>query len=164
VRRWLISTIIVFAALTPLLLLAGTSLHVLDRTPPIYRPGAEWAALDWLAANSDPQETVLAAYLSGNVIPARAGNRVVLGLGPQTVDAERKRAEVDQFYGAAATDEWRRALLKRYGVAYLWYGPHERAQGREASAPGFDPSGAPYLRAIYDRDGYAVYEVLRETP
>lgn len=163
-RRWLVAAVILITLPTPLFLLAGSVQQVLERAPPIYHPRAEGAAMDWLAAHSTPQDTVLAAYATGNYLPARAGNRVVLGLGPQTVDAERKRAEVEQFYRAEMSDAWRQALLARYGVAYVWFGPHERALGRESTAPGFDPSRAPYLRAIYDWDGYAIYEVLRENP
>jgi len=163
-RRWLVVAVILFSLLTPLLLLAGSVQQVLARTPPIYHPRSEWDALDWLAAHSSPQDTVLAAYPTGNYLPVRAGNRVVLGLGPQTVDVARKRAEVQQFYSADTSDDWRQALLERYGVAYGWFGPHELALGREGPTPGFDPSRAPYLRAAYDQGGYTIYEVLRKNP
>jgi hypothetical protein len=161
-RRWLVAAVLLFTALTPILLLVASVRQVLERAPPIFHPRAELAALDWLAAHSTPQDTVLSAYPTGNYLPARAGNRVVLGLGPQTVNVERKRAEVRQFYSAEATDAWRRALLDQYGVAFVWFGPHERAPGRENPALGYDPGSAPYLRAVYDRDGYAIYEVQRE--
>jgi uncharacterized membrane protein len=74
---------------------------------------------------------------------------------------ERKQAEVRRFYSAEATDPWRQALLEQYGVAFVWFGPHERALSRENAALVYDPSSAPYLRAVYDRDGYAIYEVQR---
>ena len=163
-RRLLTVAVILAALPTPLFLLAGSVQQVLERAPPIYHPRAEGAAMDWLAAHSKPQDTVLAAYATGNYLPARAGNRVVLGLGPQTIEVARKRAEVKEFYQAGMSDAWRRALLARYGVAYVWFGPHERALGRKGAVPGFDPGSASYLCAVYDRDSYAIYEVLRENP
>jgi len=163
-RTWLITAVILLNLPTPLLLLTGNTLRVLERTPPIYHPQAELAALDWLAANSAPQNTVLSAFSTGNYLPARAGNRVVLGLGPQTVDAERKRAEVQQFFCAETTDSWRQALLERYGVAFVWFGPPERALDRPGAAQSYDPSSAPYLRAVYSQDEYTIYEVLHENP
>jgi hypothetical protein len=163
-RQWLVTAVILFSSPTVLILLAGNALCALERTSPIYHPQAELAALDWLAANSIPQDTVLSAYPTGNYLPARAGNRVVLGLGPQTVDITRKRDEVRQFYSAEATDAWRQALLEQYGVAFVWFGPHERALGRESATQGFDPGSAPYLRAVYNRFKYAIYEVHHENP
>jgi hypothetical protein len=161
-RRWLIAAILSTAGITPVLLLAGNIQSVIERAPPIYHPRAELAALDWLKANSAPQDTVLSAYLTGNYLPARAGNRVVLGLGPQTVDVDRKSGEVRHFFSFKATDEWRRALLDRYSVAFVWFGPYERALSQESAETPYDPRQASYLRALYDRDGYAIYEVQRE--
>jgi uncharacterized membrane protein len=137
---------------TPLLLVAGNSLQVARRAPPIYRPRAELAALDWLRANTSPRDTVLCAYETGNYVPARAGNRVVLGLGPQTVDVERKQDEIRRFFDDdTAGDIWRQELLRRYGVAYVLVGPRERALGT------FDLGSVPYLEKVYDRAGYAIY-------
>jgi hypothetical protein len=163
-RAWLITAVILLNLPTPFLLLTGNTVQVLERTAPIYHPQAELAALDWLAANSAPQDTVLSSFPTGNYLPARAGNRVVLGLGPQTVDAERKRAEVQQFFCAETTDAWRQALLERYGVAFVWFGPHERALDSPGAAQTYDPASAPYLRAVYSQDEYTIYEVLHENP
>jgi hypothetical protein len=155
-RRLLVTAVIGLTLPTPLFLLAGSARTVWAREPPIYHPRAEVAALDWLAAHSTLSDTVLSAYATGNYVPARAGNRVVLGLGPQTVDLAAKRAEVRRFYRAGTPDAWRQDLLTRYGVAYVWAGPHERTLGDP------DLAGTPFLRLVYDREGYAIYEVLCE--
>jgi hypothetical protein len=163
-RRLLVAAAIALTLPTPVLLLTGNIGQVLARAPPIYHSRSELAALDWLAAHSTPDKTVLSSFSTGNYLPARAGNRVVLGHGPLTIDSERKTIEVQQFYSAEAAEAWRRELLDRYGVAFVWYGPHERALDREGAEQGCDPGSAPYLRAVYDRDGYAIYEVQREIP
>ena len=157
-RRLLVASVILIAACTNMLLIAGTTAQVIRRAPPIYHPRAELDALDWLAANTSPQDTVLCAYETGNYVPARAGNRVVLGLGPQTLDVDRKRGEVQRFFcgtsQGADEDAWRRDLLERYGVAYVLIGPRERALGRDC-----DPDVAPNLIRVYDTGGYALYRV-----
>jgi hypothetical protein len=163
-RRWLIVAVILLNLPTPALLLAGNIVRVLGRTTPIYHPRAELAAMDWLAANSAPRDTVLSAFLTGNYVPARAGNRVVLGLGPQTVNAERKHAEVRQFFCAETTDAWRKALLEQYGIVYVWFGPHERDLCRQSAAQDYNPDSVPYLHPVYNQDGYTIYEVLHENP
>lgn len=162
-RRLLVAAVVLLTLPTPLLLLTVSSRQVLERAPPIYHPQAELAALDWLAGHSATQDTVLCAYATGNYLPARAGNRVVLGLGPQTVDLARKRAEVRTFYSASTADAWRQEILQRYDVAYLWYGPYERALGSKEGESIYDPSRARYLRPVFNQDGYRIYEVLLET-
>jgi hypothetical protein len=153
-RRWLVGSVILLTILTNLLLIGGNCIAVSRRAPPIYHSAAELAALDWLIANTTPQETVLSAYETGNYVPARAGNRVVLGLGTQTVDAHRKQAEVHRFFDAQEGDDWRRGLLSRYHVTYVLVGPYERALGS------YDPDRAPYLIKVYDEGGYAIYQIV----
>jgi len=142
-RRLLVAAVVLAATPTNLLLLLGNSLEVSRTAPPIFYSAAEIEVLDWLGANSSSQDTVLCAYETGNRVPARAGNRVVLGLGPETINADQKRREVARFFDADTSHEWRRELLARYNVAYVLIGPPERALG------GFDPSAAPYLREAY---------------
>jgi hypothetical protein len=153
-RRLLVGAVVLLTALTNMLLIGGNCIAVTRRAPPVYHSAAELAALDWLRANTTPQDTVLSSYKTGNYVPARAGNRVVLGLGTQTVDAERKKSEVRRFFDTIEEDDWRQALLARYGVAYVLVGPHERALGS------FDPGSVSYLRVVYHADGYAIYQVV----
>jgi len=150
-RRLLVGTVILLTALTNLLLIGGNCIAVARRAAPIYHPAGELAALDWLRANTTPQDTVLSAYETGNYVPARAGNRVVLGLGTQTVDADGKQVQVRRFFDASEGDDWRQELLARYGVAYVFVGPRERALGS------YDPDRAPYLVKVYEEGGYALY-------
>jgi hypothetical protein len=152
-RRWLIAAVVLLTVPTNLLLLLGNSVEVAGRRSPIFHPRAELDALDWLGAHTEPDDAVLCAYETGNYVPARAGNRVLLGLGPETIYADRKRVEVSRFFDAGETDAWREALLARYGIVYVLVGPHERALGQ------FAPEEAPYLERVYANDVYAIYEV-----
>ena len=152
-RRFLTAILILLASLTNPLLILGNSVQVARPRPPIYHSRAELDALEWLRAHTAPEDIVLCAYETGNYLPVRAGNRVLLGLGTETLDAERKRAEVGRFYNAGESDAWRRELLRQYGIAYVLVGPNERSLGS------FLPGEAAYLRPVYASDSYAIYRV-----
>jgi hypothetical protein len=152
-RRWLVSAVILLTIPTNLLLILGSCAEVARQRPPIYHSRGELDALDWLRAHTVPDDVVLCAYETGNYVPARAGNRVFLGLGTETVDAERKRAEVRRFFDAGETDTWRTELLRQHRIGYLLVGPYERSLGE------FDPGKAPYLIEAYASDSHTVYRV-----
>jgi hypothetical protein len=152
-RRFLVTVVILSTLPTHALLVLRNCAEVGQRRPPIFHSGTELDAMDWLGAHSKPEDAVLCAFETGNYIPARAGNRVLLGLGPETIHADRKRVEVRRFFDAEETDLWRQELLSRYGIAYVLVGPHERALGA------FDADEAVYLSKVYANEDYAVYRV-----
>jgi hypothetical protein len=155
-RQWLIvSVMLVALSLTNVMLVAGNALVLRWRSAPIYRDGAEIAALDWLSERIDADDVVLSSYETGNYLPARARARVFVGHGPETVRFAEKKALMTRFFDAAAGDAWRQELLGDHGIDYVFWGPAERQAGD------FDPGVAFYLRAVYDADGYAIFEVIR---
>ena len=151
-RRWLVWALVGLTFLTNLLLILGSSAEVLGRKGPIFHNQDELQMLDWLRTHSDPKDTVLSSYETGNYVPAYAGNRVLLGLGPETIYAERKRGEVRRFFDAAENDAWRLDLLRQYGIVYVIVGPAERELGD------LNPLSVPYLTQVYANQTYAVYE------
>jgi hypothetical protein len=155
-RRWITAVLILTTFPTNLLLVLGNCVEVAKQEAPIYHSQAELDVLDWLGMHTRPSDAVLCAYETGNYVPARAGNRVLLGLGPETLYAERKKREVQRFFDADTAQAWRRELLARYGIAYVLVGPTERALGQ------FDPSRAPYLDLAYANVTYSVYRVRGE--
>jgi len=138
---------------TSLVFLAGSGAWMLALPPLVFRDAGEVAALDWLAGQVRPDDVVLAAYDTGNYLPARVGARVFLGHGLETVNAEEKEAQVERFFDVTTDDAWRRQLLARYGVDYVFWGPAERALGA------FNPRVASYLRPVYEEGGYTVLKV-----
>ena len=152
-RRFLAVALVLATVPTYALLIAGNSVQVLGRSWPIFHQRAELDMLDWLRAHTLPCETVLCAYETGNYVPARAGNRVFLGIGSETIRIEEKRAAVRRFFAADTDHGWRRALLADYGIAYVVIGPYERQLG--------DFSGdAAYLSLDYANESYRVYRVV----
>jgi len=144
---------VALASLSNLLLVSGSLGPIRQRTIPIYRPGAEVAALEWLAAQAKPDETVLASCKVGNVIPVWTDLQVFCGHGPETVHYADKQAALHRLFQGQTDEPWRQSLLHKFGIDYVFYGPQERALGN------WDLATAPYLASIYSRGGYTVYKV-----
>jgi uncharacterized membrane protein len=120
---------------------------------PLFRPTAELQAMDWLRANTQPEETVLSSYWTGSFIPARAGNTVFVGQRYETVRFAEKRQAAERFFDSATDDTWRVALLRDYRIAYVFWGAGERDLGE------FDPEGASYLERVFANETARVYRV-----
>jgi uncharacterized membrane protein len=111
-------------------------------------------AVEWLAANSADADTVLSSYIIGGYIPAHIGHRVFWGHWCETADRPGKGLEVRAFFSASTPDEQRRDILRRYGVAYVFYGPREKALGD------FDPATAPYLERTFNEGEVSLFRVV----
>jgi uncharacterized membrane protein len=153
--RWLAGLVLAVLVPTNGLLVAGNCLALRGQPAPIYQDAGEVVALDWLDARVEPDDVVLAAYETGNYLPARVGARAFVGHGPESVRASEKKALVARFFDAATDGPWREELLMQYGVDYVFWGPAERALG------GFDPGQAAYLRLAYEAGEYAIFGVER---
>jgi hypothetical protein len=140
-------------SITNMLLVTGNCLALLARPAPIYRDAGEVAALDWLSERARPDDVILAAYATGNYLPARVGARAFVGHGPESVRADEKKTLVARFFAAAADDAWRQQLLAQYRVDYVFWGPVERALGD------FDAHQATYLRPVHAVERYTIFEV-----
>ncbi len=113
-------------SLAVLLLLGFTSnalvLAVLFRAPAsadpaLYLSNDEVAALRWIDAHTAAADVVLADARLGNAVPGWAGARVVYGHPMETIDAARRRAEVDAYFDGGGD------LPDRYRVTYILGGP-----------------------------------------
>jgi hypothetical protein len=152
-RRWALTAYVAILSLSNLLLVLGNLGPIHQRTTPIYRPAAEITALKWLADHAQPDQTVLASFQVGNVIPAWTDLRVFAGHGPETLHNAEKQEALQQFFDRATDDGWRQMLLRGFGLDYVFHGPRERELG------GWDPSNAEYLVPVYQDGVYAIYEV-----
>jgi hypothetical protein len=149
--RFAMIALMLLLVLTPLMLVIGGTAAALARSEPIFHTASEVHAFDWLDANAPRNALVLSAYETGNYLPARAGVRAFLGLGPETVDLPAKRALVGQFYAGGKPD-----IIWTYGVGYVIAGPRERALGD------FDLDAAPFLEQVYHNGDYAIYRVITD--
>lgn len=154
-ERLLIVLLLLFASLSNLYVLASASITAALQQPyPLFRPRGESAAIEWLRATTARSQVVLGVYESGNYIAARAGNRVVVGHWAETVDFQEKFDATEKFFNAV-DDAWRRDLLARYRVEYVWFGELEHKSGK------FDPAYANDLIQVYANSDLAIFRVRR---
>ncbi len=123
---------------------------------PTYLPDSELGALEWLGREAPRSALVFASYPTGNYVPRLSGQRVFVGEDKLTASLDERLAEVQAFFGNHQGDPERLALLHRYGVDYLFYGPEERKLGS------YDPGRSPFLQRVYDRDGVQIFRVEGE--
>jgi hypothetical protein len=152
-RRLLAGALLTVSLLTPMLLLGGGLLQSLRPAQPVFRPAAEVAAFEWIAEHATPGSVVLAAFDTGNALPAWAPVRSVIGHGPETANLAELQPEVERFFAGELTVSSAERFLDEQRVSFVLRGPAEMALG-EWQAP---PVGR--LTAVYDESGYAIYLV-----
>jgi len=150
-RLFILNLIVVATFPSNLYLLASSSLAALQGYPALFHTEAENQAIDWLAENSQPTDTILCSYWVGNYIPARIGHRVFWGHWNLTIDFVSKRRLAEAFFQSQTDDATRRELLQTYDIAYLFYGPQERALGD------FNPEDKPYLMKTFSNSKVSIY-------
>lgn len=155
-KRLALVAYIAVASLSNLLLIAGSLGPIHQQTTPIYRPGAEVSALEWLGARAKPDERVLASFKTGNIVPVWTDLRVFAGHGPETLHNNKKKDDIHHFFQPETSDDWRQALLCDFGIDYVFYGPYERDLGD------WHPDEAPYLITLYNEQGRTIYQVTVE--
>ncbi len=110
------------------------------------------SAVRWFESEQT-SPVVLAGYDTGNLLPAYAPVRSFVGHGSETIDSAEKTALVARFFRADTTNEWRRDLLSRFPVTYVYYGPAEKKLGTA------DLQAAPFLQLVYDEGPVQIYRV-----
>jgi hypothetical protein len=139
------------AGMTHLFVVVIALVGALSHHPALYLDDDERGGLAWLAAHAAPDALVLAGPETGLYIPAWAGQRVWYGHRFETVDADRRRAQVEAFYrdGSQGTLQGSPSLW----ADYVWYGPRERTLSQGHWEP--DPAWQP----VYARGAVVIYAV-----
>ena len=146
-RRAKLLTVALFLVAFPsnlLFMLAGV--HAVSvHDPHVVLPDAQWEAMAWLRENVPPETVVLADEQLGAMVPAWGGGaRVVYGHPFETLDVERVRAAVNDFYAGDMPDEQRATFLDRYGVQVII------VQGEKLSLP-------PAFHPVWQFDSITIY-------
>jgi hypothetical protein len=154
--RWVstLATMLVLAVLpTNIYLFAWRFVDLGRHHHPYYLYQDEVRALEWLGANSSPDEVVLSGLDVGRYVPNVAGNRAFLAHWAMTVDIYRKQDLIQEFFDSATSNDQRRALVEEYGIRYIFYGSEERALGD------FVPDSLPYVERAFVSPRATVYRV-----
>ncbi len=137
-----------------ILIFLGAMASAGNASTPLFRPEPEIKVYNYLAENASSGAVVLAAYESGNNLPAWAPQRVVLGHGPETMNRDLVEQDIKKIFSLDYTDIFREKLLKKYDVNYVLWGPMEKELGA------WNPAGADYLCEIYISEDYAIYQTM----
>lgn len=121
---------------------------------PAFRPVDEVRVFRYLAAHARVGDPVLAAYETGNALPAWAPVRVPLGLGPESVRFPYWEQTVGAFFQETLPPEHQLRWLRQWGFRWVFYGPAERQAGP------WNPDESPFLRLHIRVGEYALYEVV----
>jgi hypothetical protein len=146
--------VVAFSAISSVYVWLSILLSIIGHAPGLYIPADTAVGIRWLAAGTSAETTVLSAYTTGAVIPAYSGRSVFWGHALETPFLSRKRVEATQFFSSGTSDAYRRAMLERYGITHVFYGPDEREIGD------FDPASAAYLRPVFQHFTVTIYEVV----
>jgi len=118
----------VLCVLTPAFLIAASTASAVVGDDRFFISDDEWRGLAWLRDAGDGRG-VMCAPETGLFVPAWAGQPVVYGHPFETVEAERRRAEVEAFWLGEMAAAERETFLRQHRIGYLFVGPRERALG-----------------------------------
>jgi hypothetical protein len=144
--------VIAFSALTTIFLIVVVSFAALSGEPWFYPSRGEWDALKWLRDEARPDAIVLCAPQTGAFVPAWAGQPVVYGHPFETLNAERRRAQVEDYWGGGMSPTEEEQFLQENRVRYAMVGPRERALG----AP--EQSSSEIGALVLETEGVKVYK------
>jgi hypothetical protein len=134
-------------------LLVGGSLAAWHPAQPVFRTAAQVRVFDYLLSKTTAGAVVLGAFDTCNALPAWAPVRVLVGHGPESIYKSELEPQIVAFYQSQASDDQRWALIDRFDIAYIFWGPAERNLGD------WQPSSASYLTLVQQQGDYALYEV-----
>ncbi len=155
-RRLLAPALLATTLPGTLIVWGGAMAAAWGRAPIAFVPRAESAAFEWLAAHPMSDGLVLAAFQTGNRIPAFTPYRSVLGHGVETPDIDATEARVALFFSGELAQEAGTRWLRDDGVDLVFVGPTERALGQ------FDPDSWSSLERLYAVDGVNIYRVRHD--
>jgi hypothetical protein len=150
-QRLAVALLLLAVSVTNGYLLAWRLLDLSRHEYPFYLYRDEVAALRWLEEQTPPDEVVLSAFVIGHYVPGLSGDRAFVGSAVMTMDFGRKRQLVSAFFDDSTPDGERAALLREYGIAYVFYGPAEQALGD------FDPGTSPLLVTAFSSPRVTLY-------
>lgn len=150
---WLTALTLIALLPSTLYVISGNVLLAATHWQGAYVTGGQVAAIDWLQANAQRDEIVLAELKIGGALPGWIGQHTYFGHFGETINFSQKQQLVDQFFSTMPDPE-RRTLLRNNDIRYIYYGPDEKRLGN------FDPTHESYLSMRYQSADTAIYAVV----
>lgn len=123
--------------------------------PMYYFHADELEAISWLSDQDDGKSLVLAGEQTGLLIPATSRMRVVYGHPFETIQAEKEKQALLDFYSGNSDTTRDKEFLESREVDWIVFGGREKAIGQPAILMGKEPN-----RRFGDVDIFLVSELL----
>lgn len=134
--------------LTTVIVYAGTLQSIWTPREPLYRPAGEVEVFKYLGEETLPGSTVLANYHISNALPAWTPNKVITGLGPESIFLPEMIKLSNGFYENSLNDIERENFLDEFAINYVIWGPEESKMTE------WSPQITPGFSIIYSSENY----------
>lgn len=149
-RERLISfTYILFASISTLFLFLNSSIYTLSRPSKLFYPHDLEDAIHWLDDNASPNDFVLAAVNTSQIIAQRSDLKVYVGHEMETLHFHNKESLMRAYYSGTITNEW----LSQTPVRWVLYGPSEMVV-----SSAFSPN--EHLELAYQNNSIKIYRTM----
>lgn len=147
--RWLYPVVFGLSLITNLLVIVSGISAAGQQAASIYYRRDDAAAFAWIRSNTEQNAVILSPADIGNLIPAQTGRRVIYGHPFETVDADRRLAEVESYFFGRWPSAQQAQYLRENKVLYVYF----RAEGQ--ARPVDDG-----LARVYQNQGVSIYRVI----
>lgn len=151
-----ISTVCTMLVLpTPIFLVIMVVSAIAVHNPLYYFHTDELEALQWLSRKEDGRSLVLAGDQLGTMIPVVSRLRVVYGHPFETIQADKEKQELLNFFAGINDATREKEYLESRKVEWIFYGEREKAIGQPVILQGKEP-----VYRFEDVDIFSVSELL----
>lgn len=140
-------TVVLLTSVTAITLMPDFSLYIQGQPEKYFYPRELNTTLNWISANTQPDDFFLSTEHTGAFVAQITGRRVFIGHEMETLNYDAKTDEVKQFYLGELSSDW----LSQYPIQWVIYGPYERE-----IAPNFHPS--PNLELVFQDGVTQIYK------
>lgn len=153
-KSLLLGAFIILSCLSAPLILKERINDVLNQTQPIrtFLSQSEISSISHL--ENLPKGNVLSTYNIGNYIIYLTKHKTFLGHWNATINFEEKQKVLKRFFSNGETLEWKKKLLEKNNITYIFYGKDEKALGK------LDPK-LPIIK-IFEKDDVEIYMVQKD--
>jgi hypothetical protein len=109
--------------------------------------------VDWIKKEIPEDNTFLASFINGNILPGLTARRVYIGHWPETICAVGKYQLAKRFFKDNKNDQWKLKFLEEKHIDYIFYSREEKKLGT------FKPETKDYLERVYYNDLVSIYRV-----
>ncbi len=134
-------------SLTTLTFIPAQAVYMLGQPKDFFYPRVLDSAFEWLSIHTEPNDLILSATHTGQLLAQETGRRVYVGHTMETLGYATKIIEVKSFYQNESAPNW----LTQIPVQWIVYGPYE-----QSLSPDFKPGAS--LELVFQNNSVQIYK------